>query len=367
MPREAPDASSCVAPCPRAPSLVLRAEFLLTPNSQQNLAVRQWREENGAAERIGRRHEGAIFRFATTPQSNIGQRNSMQRRALFASAGSVLVLGQPTAIAQSRPPDATRATLATAPIEVTGEWHGSLTPSVLTVVSRMREASLAGVALKSDRQPEGVRVDGHASGGPCVWLHFDDRPFAWIILDVADRAWCQLAYQFGHELGHVLSNSWGRDARPANPCQWLEEALVESFMVRGPGCLAESWGRNPPWPGNTPYSGSIRRYRDDLVTKYEGYAREQNADLNLGVWFRNRRRPLEAGGGIVGPAREAVSAIRAELEANPAGIEGLGALNRWPGRSGVPLETYLRSWDQSCAELGASRRLPGWLRERLLG
>jgi hypothetical protein len=36
-------------------------------------------------------------------------------------------------------------------------------------------------------------------------------------------------------------------------------------------------------------------------------------------------------------------------------VEALGALNRWPGRSSVPIDDYLRLWQASCAELQASR------------
>src|SRR5262245_29647307 len=36
-----------------------------------------------------------------------------------------------------------------------------------------------------------------------------------------------LAYQFGHELGHVTANSWQPHAKPQPPSRWLEEALVE--------------------------------------------------------------------------------------------------------------------------------------------
>jgi hypothetical protein len=291
----------------------------------------------------------------------------MFRRTMFASTGSALLLAGRTAAGQQRPRDGTAVTLATAPIELQGEWPGSLPESVLTVVRRMRDACLAGVALLSDRQPKALRVDGHTSGGPCVWLHYDNEPLGWIILHAGGRAWCQVSYQFGHELGHVLCNSWGRDAKPANPCQWLEEALVEAFSIRGLGRLAGGWEKNPPFWNDAPYAVSIRSYRDDLVAKYQRYAQEQNADLSLSPWFLGRRGALEADGGVLGPAREVVAAILDDLESDPAGIEALGALNRWPGRSGVPLESYLRLWDRSCAELGASRRLPTRLRDRLLG
>jgi len=46
-------------------------------------------------------------------------------------------------------------------------------------------------------------------------------------------------------------------------------------------------------------------------------------------------------------------------------VEALGTLNRWPGRSDLPIEDYLRQWEASCAELRASGRLPARLKEML--
>jgi hypothetical protein len=41
----------------------------------------------------------------------------------------------------------------------------------------------------------------------------------------------------------------------------------------------------------------------------------------------------------------------------PRRVTDLGALNRWPERTGVPLEDYLHRWSASCGDLGASGRL----------
>jgi len=48
-----------------------------------------------------------------------------------------------------------------------------------------------------------------------------------------------------------------------------------------------------------------------------------------------------------------------ELEKDARSIEDLGALNRWPERSSVPIEQYLRLWKKSCNEIGTVARLPG--------
>ncbi len=291
----------------------------------------------------------------------------MRRRTLLPLVGSAVLYATRLAADDRLPPRAAgQATLASAPIEVYGDWGGSLPQSALVVLSRMREACLAGVRLVSDRQPERLRVDDHTAGPPAIWLHYDGAPVAWIIVDIGARDWSKLAYQFGHELGHVLCNSWGPDAQPRNPCQWLEEALVEAFSIRGLGLLADSWATNPPFPGDSAFAGAIRQYRDDLLTKYRTVATEQGASGNLAAWFRAYRGALKTDGGVGGVARGVVPAVLAELTADPAGIEGLGALNRWPGRSGVPLQDYLRLWKRSCAELAASQLLPMRLRNLLL-
>jgi hypothetical protein len=284
----------------------------------------------------------------------------MMRRSLLSLAVSAVGRGMP-ASAQGR------GTLAAAPIEVVGDWGGSLPGSALTVVTRMRAVSLAGVRLLSDRQPGRLRVDSHTSGSPAVWLHYDGTPIAWVIVDIGPRDWSKLAYQFGHELGHVLCNLWRPDAHSPQACAWLEEALVEAFSIRGLGLLADSWATDPPFSGDAAFAGAIRRYRDDLLTKYRTAAAEQGAAGNLAAWYRAQRGALESDGDIGGPARGAVLALLNEFTADPGCIEGLGALYRWPDADGMSMDEYPRRWKRSCAELEASQRLPIRVQELLLG
>ena len=88
---------------------------------------------------------------------------------------------------------------------------------------------------------------------------------AWIIVDIGQQAWAQLAYQFGHELGHVMANSWQPHAKGASPCQWLEEAIVEAFSLRGLGRLAESWKQNPPFANDSEFGKAIADYRENII------------------------------------------------------------------------------------------------------
>jgi hypothetical protein len=158
-------------------------------------------------------------------------------------------------------------------LELGGVWKSSPADAVLRVLSRLREVSLEGLRLLSDRQPDRLYVDDHPKGLPAVWLHNDHTNTAWIIVDIGPADWCKLSYQFGHELGHVLCNSWDAQSKPRPPCQWLEEAMVEAFSLRGLGLLAASWERNPPFAGDAAFGAAIREYRENLRKNHGGSRR----------------------------------------------------------------------------------------------
>jgi hypothetical protein len=302
----------------------------------------------------------------------------MRRRAFIRTIGSAAaaILGARGAgavsplngafviMAQLSPPIEQAPTLLSAPIELAGDWGRMIPYAADQVVERMRHACLDGVRLVSDRQPTRLRVDEHTSGSPAVWLHPDGSSMAWVIVDIGDRDWSKLAYQFGHELGHVMANSWQPHAKPKPPCQWLEEAMVEAFSIRGLGRLAESWKKDPPFPGDNAFGNAIASYRQDIIKRYTAQADQQGLSRNAAAWFVEHRREIEIPG--LNPfAQAAASVIQAEYERVPGCVEALGALNRWPGRTGVPIEDYFREWEASCAELQASAELPNWLRQKL--
>jgi hypothetical protein len=229
----------------------------------------------------------------------------------------------------------------------------------------MRSSCLNGVRLLSERQPTRIRVDEHSSGPPAIWLHRDMSSTAWIIVDIGQRAWSQLAYQFGHELGHVLSNSWQGFAEPGGPCQWLEESLVEAFSLRGLGRLAASWKEEPPFAHDQAYGNAIADYRSNLEQNYSKLAADQGGLEEMTEWYRRHRQGIEGGHGLNEFAKAASLQFLAIYERTPESIEALGALNRWPKRSHVQLPEYLRQWNGSCVELGASTSLVGLVRKKL--
>jgi hypothetical protein len=279
---------------------------------------------------------------------------------LFGVGASLLAAGGSRGQSSDSP-----RTLLDIPLQVLGDWGQSSLRDVAAVVSRVRATCLAGVRLLSDRQPVRLRVENRSSGNPAIWLHGADSTSAWIIVNVGAQDWSKLAYQFGHELGHVLANSWDANSKPSNPCQWLEETLVEAFSLRGMGRLADSWERRPIFPNDAAFANAIRQYRQNVVAGYEKTASDQMAGFRIDKWFRQYRSSLEGSGGSGGRSEAAVPAILRELEEDPRYVEDLAALNRWRQRSSVPLEQYLDLWKKSCDEIGATGRLPGRVRDLL--
>ena len=281
--------------------------------------------------------------------------SGISRRAFLPLVGAFLFC--PTRLIVEGRAQQSQTTLLSAPLELRGDWGAAPLQAVALVLSRIREACLSGLTLYSDQQPAKLRVDNRSSGYPAIWLHNDPADTAWVIVNIGPADWSKLAYQFGHELGHVLCNSWSSMSKPQPPSQWLEESLAEAFSIRGLALLADSWARNPPFAGNEAFAGSLRRYRNNLV---ESYRNAMAPDADIGAWFRTNRSALEGGGAAdKGPA---VLHILAELENDNACVEDLGAVNRWRSRSGVQIEDYMRLWAASCAEIQAPGRLPVRLR-----
>jgi hypothetical protein len=285
----------------------------------------------------------------------------MRRRRFISLLGLGLV---PWLTAARLRAEAFDLTLLTAPVELGGDWGESARRDVAVVISRTRTACLSGVELRSDRQPAMLRVDHRPGGPPSVWLQTAAPTTAWVNVSIGARDWCNLAYQFGHELGHVLCNSWAPDAKPRNPCQWIEEALVEAFSLRGLAILADQWAHAPPFPRDEDYADSIRDYRETILARSRAVARDQGIAAGFSAWFKAHESVLGRDGGV-DAARGAVPTMLDLLMADATAVEDLGALNRWLGRSGVPLSDYLALWENSCTELNAPGRLPIQIRSIL--
>jgi hypothetical protein len=247
------------------------------------------------------------------------------------------------------------ADLKTVEIVVGGTWGDARRDDVHAVLQSARECALAGVSLPTDNVPSCIKVCG-ALHRPQV-LRILDR-CALILLDVEGRLWAKLAYQFGHELGHVVANSWGANAVSRLPCDWLEEALVEAFSVTTLFKMADRWSVEAPFPNWTSYAASLRAYASGRTAELQ-----QSAVADASAWFRAARPKLETLTSLEPEIWPFIPWLIDHFKASCDAAD-LAALNRWPERS-LPIDEYLTAWDSSCERIGTAGRLPTLVRERL--
>lgn len=249
-------------------------------------------------------------------------------------------------------------TIAQIPVTIAGDWGDMLNGSVQLVLERARGCCLYDLALCSDEQPTELRVERHLSGSPAVWLHEDSPQTAVIIVSSGERDWSQLAYQFGHELGHVVANSWLPDSVPKPPSHWLEEALVEAFSLCGLERLAASWAKDPPFPNDNAFGEAITKYQSSIIRTHLQSKGDPINQECWAPWFRKNHRECETNPNLNDHAKFFSVSLVEYFSTRPKAISALCALNRWPDRSALPFPDYLEKWRQSCRDLGVSAMLP---------
>lgn len=241
-------------------------------------------------------------------------------------------------------------------IALKGDWKG-LENQSKRIIDMSRSCCLRNITIKSDRQPASIIVENGSSSNPAIWLHQEPRSAAWIRLNAFPSAWCQLAYQFGHELGHVLANSWSTDSKPQPPSQWIEEALAESLSLFGLSRLAVDWRKFAPFPNNEAYSEEIQRYLSSVLSDYKKIGLKLDVN-HTSDWYHREEEKLENDNGLYSREQAFASVLFPFITRNNSLIEDYAALNRWPERTALPNKEYLSHWSASCKEIGTPGLLP---------
>jgi hypothetical protein len=150
---------------------------------------------------------------------------------------------------------------------------------------------------------------------------------AWIVVNIQPRAWSQLAYQFGHELGHVMCNSWMWKAQSPPPSRWLEECLVEAFSIRGLARLAVARKRARPFNGDRKYGRSLPNYHRHLIEQYQNVPGSELVQ-DMVAWLSANRTLLDDAKGLGVCEGSAILTVLREMEVDKGCVEDLGAVNR---------------------------------------
>jgi len=160
-------------------------------------------------------------------------------------------------------------------------------------------------------------------------------------LNVEDRRWAQFAFQFGHEMGHIVCGY----AEYPNPNKWFEETLCEAASLFVLSRMAETWRTRPPYPHWKDYAASLRKYRDERTA-----VARLPAGTTLAAWFRPKEPSLRKDGTQRELNLTMAAAILPLLEEAPERWAAVRTLNAVHGDASRSFADYLRDWSRSTPE-----------------
>ena len=217
-------------------------------------------------------------------------------------------------------------------IRVVGvNWGDVAVPDIEVVLTSTAET------LWEYAQPEVIRpvIVMRSKEGPIVLFKRGPRGEYFVKLNTGDRYWCQYAFQFAHEFGHILCQY--KDGDPSN--KWFEETICEVASLFALRAMAKIWEDYPPYPNWSGYSKHLRQYATERIDRYK-----LKDDVHLSTFFAENAVYLKTH--ATDRTRNAAVAIRLLplFEKHPEGWKAIHYLNEsvWEEEQDFP--TYLRSW-----------------------
>jgi hypothetical protein len=193
---------------------------------------------------------------------------------------------------------------------------------------------------------------------PIVVTHTQSNPIALyergtggeylVHLHATGEDWQFYAYEFAHELCHILSNyeeNVGADTTKYN--QWFEETLCETASLFTLKNLANTWEKSPPSPEWSVHAGKLRRFYDLLIN--EGH-RKLPAHSPLVSWLKDNEHSLKQNPYLRKKNEVVANLLLPLFDKNPENWDALTYLNLDPNDARTNLQQYLDNWYKNAPE-----------------
>lgn len=155
--------------------------------------------------------------------------------------------------------------------------------------------------------------------------------------------WSQYAYQFSHELTHVLCGF--KKVEPNSPPNaWFEESICMMASLFTMRQMAETWKTKPPYPNWKDYAPALKSYADDVMARPE---HQLKSGQTLAAWYKENEDSLRKTGGGDRQKQSVVANVLLRLfEHEPEMWPSIGYLNvKKTGDSSF--KTYMDAWHDS--------------------
>ncbi len=182
----------------------------------------------------------------------------------------------------------------------------------------------------------------HSDSGPIVLFRQGPAGEYILKLDVEGTYWAQFAYQFSHELCHVLTNYEKKTSRKN---KWFEESLCEMASMFALRRMAVTWRTSPPYPHWKSFALALQKYADDLQAKKEHHL---PAGTTMAKWYRQNEQGLRKNPTVRAKNKIIANKLLGLFEKNPESWAAVSYLNMDNLGDADSFKNYLESWHRHC-------------------
>ena len=209
---------------------------------------------------------------------------------------------------------------------------------------------------------------GRAPDAPVQVSPWDQEPMvAWdlrpyrVWISARDTYWCQYAYQFSHELCHILVNF---DQVRRHRHKWFEESICELSALFALHGLSREFQRRPPSEvlGAREFAPHFATYAKQVERRAQPVLR-----ADLPNWLSSNIRHLEASITDRNLNRVVAAALLDDFLADKSLWRDCGFLNRWKARTDRTFADHMDSWNDFLRGKGFVPRTPRLVKTLLFG
>jgi hypothetical protein len=201
----------------------------------------------------------------------------------------------------------------------------------------------AGELMRSfpDEKLDPIRVERKTKAAPIVLFARTSQGEYRVQLSASGAHWAQYAFQFAHELCHILCR-YDRDEQ-AN--RWFEESICELASLFTLRRMADSWRTEPPYRNWKNYSGALENYAQDRI---DNAAEAQPS--SFASWFEAERESLESDAHQRLKNTVVAASLLELFESQPEHWAAVHSLNVSKGTEQQTFEMYIAAWRKNVPE-----------------
>ena len=157
-------------------------------------------------------------------------------------------------------------------------------------------------------------------------------------LSSRDRYWVQFAYQFSHELCHVLAMN---NKVTESPNQWFEESLCETASLFVLKRMAVTWRTFPPYTNWKSFAPAFQQYVNNLMGNP---SRQLPPNITFVEWYKANSRELRDNPYVREKNAIVANQFLSLFEQNPENWEAVSYLNMEKPTPSQSFRSYLDQW-----------------------